>query len=64
MSCFVYIPSSPPFSLADGLEAYKKGVVGFVPRLCEMVVQDPEHQVSRILHAITFIAIDPYPKYF
>jgi hypothetical protein len=30
---------------ADGIEAFKKGVVGFVPRLCDMVIQDPEHQV-------------------
>jgi len=31
--------------IADGMEAFKKGVVSFVPRLCDMVIQDPEHQI-------------------
>jgi hypothetical protein len=44
--------------LDDGMEAFKKGAAGFIPRLCEMVVQDPEHQVT-----VYFSVAEPEPKF-
>ena len=31
--------------LADGMEAFKKGATDFIPKLCEMVEEESEHNV-------------------